>query len=99
MDELRYIIDHLFFPLELPQKDDRLPGREHALVDIVSTSSLAYRGRCLAEDCPSSDAWPALVDLLAGMAHLYSADPDYSAEDVALRLANMDTGGTCLSAF
>jgi len=39
---LRYLIDHLFLPPELPQKDDSDPTSTHALLSHVSDSAAAF---------------------------------------------------------
>lgn len=97
MDDLFYITNHLFLPLRLPQSDDRSPSSEHALVATVATSCMAYVGLFeTKENLPA--AWSVVEDLLQGMEVIYrDVEGDYCAEDVASRLAGMQTGGTPLA--
>ena len=91
MDDIVYIVNHVFMPLKLPQEDDRSTIREHALADLVAESSARYYARgAQPPSIPSS----TVTKLLSGLTQLYDEEDDYTAEAVADRLADMKTGGT-----
>ena len=95
MDDLLYIVNHVFMPLEVPQSDDRSPRNEQALAEAVATSTISYCARILSEhgEMLSSSLLPRVVDLLTGLAGLYNGEDDYGAKAVRGRLDGMNTGG------
>ncbi|KAH7907005.1 hypothetical protein BJ138DRAFT_1015231, partial [Hygrophoropsis aurantiaca] len=63
-DSLKYIINHVFCPLKLPQEDDESTNHNFALSTAVSQSALKFR-----EYLPSEDVlrWDQMAKMLANI--------------------------------
>lgn len=90
MDDLVYIVNHVFMPLKLPQHDDRSTLCEHALASLIADSSARYYAH--GAQSPSIPSF-TVANLLSGLVQLYEEEDDYGAEAVADGLARMNAGG------
>lgn len=89
--ELEYIVNHVFMPLKLPQKqdacgDDGAYYNEQALASAVSRAADNYA-------C-SHQQWPALKKMLHTVKSLHG--PNYTEVDLSTALYNADSGGEAL---
>ncbi|KAJ6533694.1 hypothetical protein B0H19DRAFT_1272335 [Mycena capillaripes] len=65
-NELNYLINHLFLPLQLPQQEDNSPQADHALCTRVIREAISFRGTLVSPD--ESQRWDVIIRMLQQLA-------------------------------
>ncbi|KAJ7194004.1 hypothetical protein GGX14DRAFT_586998 [Mycena pura] len=61
-NELNYLIDHLFLPIQLPQKEDNSPQADSALCTRVIREAISFRGTLVSPD--ERQRWNVVIRML-----------------------------------
>ncbi|KAJ6533684.1 hypothetical protein B0H19DRAFT_1272325 [Mycena capillaripes] len=61
-NELNYLINHLFLPLQLPQQEDNSPQADHALCTRVIREAISFRGTLVSPD--ENRRWDVVTRML-----------------------------------
>lgn len=92
-DDLPYIVNHVFFPPKLPQRDDFDTIKEHALCEIVHQYAVEYQAT-LAIDQRSQ--WAPITRMLV---NLCDTQESLSEEQIKQSMIEMTHGGRQLFIF
>ena len=92
---LRYIVNHVFLPLELPQKDDQPDcyANDHNLAVLTLQSASKFCEEALLSGEKLSARWNPILTMLQNFADLNDAEP-FTADDLQDRLITLSDGGT-----
>jgi hypothetical protein len=86
---LRYILDHVFMPPLLPQKDDHTEENDVALVESVIDAATDYRSRLHSSQ---QQRWDPILKMLRAFRGTLNS-PVFSVDDVQFSLKEMRPGG------
>jgi hypothetical protein len=72
--QLQYIVNHIFLPPELPQKDDKNLENDRAMCDVLYTSACSYYA-----SLPSDGQirWDPIVKMLQNLCNFHKPDVLY----------------------
>lgn len=95
-ESLKYIINHVFLPPKLPQKDDRDDAKDEALAKqlLVSLQSLQ---QCIPEQTRSE--WRPCIQMLDSMLKLRDDSGGLVAEEMIGSLQKMNDKGKNKSSY
>jgi len=76
MDDLIYIINHLFLPPKLPQKDDSSPANTRALLSLVTNSVVGFLDVLHSQNIDTGvlRRWRTLHKMLGSMEVLHQSE-------------------------
>jgi hypothetical protein len=89
--DLKYIINHVFLPPKLPQKDDGDNAKSASLIEEVSTALRSFEAHVPEQVRPE---WIACTKMVGNMLELRDLYGGLVAEKVQTNLRNMIDGGT-----
>jgi hypothetical protein len=98
---LRYIVNHVFLPPNLPQKDDQPESyyaNDHDLALLILRCASEFYEEAARSDVELSVRWKPILKMLENFAHLNDAEP-FTADDLQDRLISLSDGGTCQNFF
>ena len=97
---LPYIVNHVFLPPELPQKDDQSDhyANDHDLASLASRCALKFCEDASRSDEELSLRWGPILTMLQRFADLNDAEP-FTTDDLHDRLTALRTGGTFAISF
>jgi hypothetical protein len=93
---LRYIVNHIFLPPQLPQKDDQPESYayDHDLALLTYQCAARFCEEAAHSDEGLSVRWNPILAMLKNIADLNDAEP-FTADDLRDRLTSLSDGGTC----
>ena len=95
---LRYIVNHIFLPPHLPQKDDQPEScyaNDHDLALLTLQCASMFCEEAAHSDEVLSVRWNPILAMLQDFADLNDAEP-FTADDLQDRLTVLSNGGTLL---
>jgi hypothetical protein len=93
---LRYIVNHVFLPPNLPQKDDQPESyyaNDHDLALLTLRCASKFCEQAARSDEELSVRWKPILAMLKNFAHLNDAEP-FTTDDLRDRLTSLSDGGT-----
>ena len=92
---LRYIVNHVFLPPELPQKDDQPDwyANDHDLAILTLQCASKFCDEAALSGEKLSARWNPILAMLQNFADLNDAEP-FTADDLQDRLIALSDGGT-----
>jgi hypothetical protein len=90
IDDLTYLITHVFYPLRLPIEDDHSVSNDLGLSQGILSSARAYEGYICDEHSPE---WTRILAMLCNLSATMQAHA-LRGEEVESQLKSMDIGGT-----
>lgn len=89
MEGLKYVVDHVFFPVRLPQKDDSNIEKDITLCGLVLNQAVAFQA-CLPLDRAIS--WDAIIKMLRILRALQSAS-NVEKDELLVSMGGLEEGG------
>jgi hypothetical protein len=93
---LRYIVNHIFLPPNLLQKDDQPESyyaNDHDLALLTLRCASKFCEEAARSDEELSVRWKPILAMLKNFTHLNDAEP-FTADDLRDRLTSLSDGGT-----
>lgn len=92
-EDWNFVIDHVFYPLRLPQEEDKnVPYKEYLLAAIVADAAELYAARLSMAD---QARWPSIAKLVRCIAASHQTEI-LSPEHIVSLLAKMARDGELL---
>ena len=88
--ELNYIINHVFLPPKLPQKDDGDATKSVALIEEVLAALKLFQAHVSEQE---KSIWTSCLKMVGNMIHLRDHSGGLVAEEVETMLREMMDGG------
>lgn len=88
---LRFMVDHIVFPPQLPQSDDQNHEFELALVELARDQGIAFQNEVPAE---SRSCWAGIVKMLTTWLKV-NAHGSISKEALARAMTTLNLQGGC----
>lgn len=89
--ELNYIINHVFLPPKLPQKDDSDVSKTNALIDMMLKASESFQDRIPKHE---RSEWVPCIKMIRNMRELKDRSGNLIPKNVATALREMLDRGT-----
>lgn len=94
-EDLKYIINHVFLPSKLPQKDDSNVGKDYSLVEEVLAALESFRAHISEQE---SLEWIPCTKMVRNMLQIRDHLGGLVAKEVETTLTRMVDGGTSIPA-
>ena len=86
---LKYIVTHVFCPLQLPDGDDHSVRHDHSLVGAIASAARLHSDHLSKADMPQWHSISRMLDNLRAIVQFEGLDESQTIS----RLRNMDVGG------
>jgi hypothetical protein len=78
VDNVEFVVNHLFLPRQLPQENDVVPEKEQVFTQHVLDSALAFQELGSRQSSTCTEAWNVVTKMLASFVLLHESNLDSS---------------------